>query len=41
MNKTYESGGTRLSFSEIGSGLPVVLLHPTPLDHDLLASGGQ
>ncbi len=33
MNKTYESGGARLSFSEIGSGLPVVLLHPTPLDH--------
>jgi 3-oxoadipate enol-lactonase len=33
MNSFYESGGARLSFIEIGAGLPVVLLHPTPLDH--------
>ena len=28
------STGARLAYSEIGSGLPVVFLHPTPLDHD-------
>ncbi len=28
------SGGARLSFSDTGAGLPVVLLHPTPLDRD-------
>jgi pimeloyl-ACP methyl ester carboxylesterase len=30
---TYVSGDTRLSYEESGSGLPVVFLHPTPLDH--------
>jgi 3-oxoadipate enol-lactonase len=33
MSKTYDSKGTRLSFEEFGAGLPVVFLHPTPLDH--------
>lgn len=33
MNGTYVSGGARLSFYESGAGLPVVFLHPTPLDH--------
>lgn len=33
MSKSYESAGARLSFEEIGSGLPVIFLHPTPLDH--------
>jgi len=31
---TFESNGTKLSFEETGTGLPVVFLHPTPLDHD-------
>jgi 3-oxoadipate enol-lactonase len=31
---SYESGGARLSYLDIGSGTPVVFLHPTPLDHD-------
>ena len=30
---TYVSGDTQLSYEESGSGLPVVFLHPTPLDH--------
>lgn len=34
MTGDYVSGGTRLSFIEAGEGLPVVLLHPTPLDHE-------
>jgi pimeloyl-ACP methyl ester carboxylesterase len=34
MNGTYESGGARLGFLDTGIGLPVVFLHPTPLDHD-------
>lgn len=34
MTGDYVSGGSRLSFIEAGEGLPVVLLHPTPLDHD-------
>jgi 3-oxoadipate enol-lactonase len=34
MSGWYESGGARLSFRESGSGMPVVFLHPTPLDHD-------
>ena len=34
MNGIYLSNGARLSFSDTGKGLPVVLLHPTPLDHD-------
>jgi pimeloyl-ACP methyl ester carboxylesterase len=33
MSKIYESDGARLSFDERGAGLPVVFLHPTPLDH--------
>jgi 3-oxoadipate enol-lactonase len=32
MNGTYSEGGARLGFSDSGSGLPVVFLHPTPLD---------
>jgi pimeloyl-ACP methyl ester carboxylesterase len=32
-SKTYESRGARLHVSESGSGLPVIFLHPTPLDH--------
>jgi len=31
---TYLSHGARLSFKDTGGGLPVVFLHPTPLDHD-------
>jgi pimeloyl-ACP methyl ester carboxylesterase len=34
MSGNYLSDGTRLSFSDAGAGLPVVLLHPTPLDGD-------
>lgn len=34
MNGTYLSGGTRLTFRDTGAGLPVVFLHPTPLDHN-------
>jgi 3-oxoadipate enol-lactonase len=34
MERRYESNSTRLSFHESGTGLPVVFLHPTPLDHD-------
>jgi len=30
---TYLSGGARLTFIESGSGVPVLFLHPTPLDH--------
>jgi 3-oxoadipate enol-lactonase len=33
MNKTYVSNGARLSYQEMGEGLPVFFLHPTPLDH--------
>jgi 3-oxoadipate enol-lactonase len=33
MSEVYESNGARLSFRENGAGLPVVFLHPTPLDH--------
>jgi 3-oxoadipate enol-lactonase len=32
MNATYQSAGATLVFRETGSGLPVVFLHPTPLD---------
>jgi pimeloyl-ACP methyl ester carboxylesterase len=32
MNGTYESDGARLNFRDSGAGLPVVFLHPTPLD---------
>jgi 3-oxoadipate enol-lactonase len=34
MTSTYLSDGARLSFNDTGAGLPVVFLHPTPLDHD-------
>ena len=33
MSRTYVSHGATLSFSDTGSGLPVIFLHPTPLDH--------
>jgi pimeloyl-ACP methyl ester carboxylesterase len=29
---TYESDGARLSYTDTGAGVPVVFLHPTPLD---------
>ena len=32
MNKTYESDGARLGFSDSGTGQVVVFLHPTPVD---------
>jgi pimeloyl-ACP methyl ester carboxylesterase len=32
--KWYESGGARLAYEDRGEGVPVVFLHPTPLDHD-------
>ena len=31
--KAYVSNGAQLSYEEVGSGVPVVFLHPTPLDH--------
>ena len=34
MNGVYHSGGAKLGFNDSGSGLPVVFLHPTPLDRD-------
>lgn len=34
MNGWYESDGARLGFRETGAGLPVVFLHPTPLDRE-------
>jgi len=34
MTGTYSSDGTNLAFADTGSGLPVVFLHPTPLDRD-------
>ena len=33
MSKTYESQGARLSYEDTGSGVPIIFLHPTPLDH--------
>jgi len=32
MRRTFESAGARLAFRDTGAGLPVVFLHPTPLD---------
>ena len=32
MRATYESDGTKLAVRESGAGLPLVFLHPTPLD---------
>jgi len=34
MSEFYVSSGARLGFSDSGAGLPVVFLHPTPLDRD-------
>jgi 3-oxoadipate enol-lactonase len=34
MSGNYLSDGARLSFSDTGAGLPLVLLHPTPVDRD-------
>lgn len=34
MDATYQSDGVKLAFRESGAGLPVVFLHPTPLDGD-------
>jgi pimeloyl-ACP methyl ester carboxylesterase len=34
MNATYRSDGATLAFRDSGAGLPVVFLHPTPLDGD-------
>jgi 3-oxoadipate enol-lactonase len=34
MNFLTSSSGARLAFNDTGSGLPIVFLHPTPLDHD-------
>ena len=33
MSKTYESNAARLSYEDTGEGVPVIFLHPTPLDH--------
>jgi len=33
MSKTYVSHGANLSYREIGAGLPIIFLHPTPLNH--------
>ena len=34
MNGSYVSDGARLSFRDTGAGLPLVFVHPTPLDQD-------
>ncbi len=34
MSFLHSSSGARLAFYDIGAGLPIVFLHPTPLDHD-------
>jgi 3-oxoadipate enol-lactonase len=34
MNGTYERDGVELGFRDTGTGLPVVFLHPTPLDRE-------
>jgi len=34
MTASYQSNGTRLGYLDSGAGLPIVFLHPTPLDHD-------
>ncbi len=33
MMRSYEVDGARLAFAESGAGMPMVFLHPTPLDH--------
>ncbi len=34
MNSAFLSGDARLAFTDTGAGVPVVFLHPTPLDRD-------
>jgi 3-oxoadipate enol-lactonase len=34
MNGAYQSDGAHLSYRDSGKGMPIVFLHPTPLDHD-------
>ncbi len=34
MNGTYLVNGSRFAFSDTGSGLPVIFLHPTPVDSE-------
>lgn len=34
MNAWYQSNGDNLGYRDTGSGIPVVFLHPTPLDRD-------
>jgi len=34
MSFLHSSSGARLAYEDIGTGLPIVFLHPTPLDHD-------
>src|SRR5579871_3996309 len=34
MSSRFESGGAQLSYVDAGTGMPVIFLHPTPLDHD-------
>jgi 3-oxoadipate enol-lactonase len=34
MSFLHSTTGARLAFQDIGTGLPIVFLHPTPLDHD-------
>jgi pimeloyl-ACP methyl ester carboxylesterase len=38
MKGSYESDGARLGFRDSGTGLPVVFLHPTPLDGEFWRS---
>lgn len=33
MSHFYESDGARLAYADCGTGVPVVFLHPTPVDH--------
>jgi len=34
MNSTFEGNGAKLGFRDTGAGMPVVFLHPTPLDRE-------
>ena len=34
MSFFHSSSGARLAYEDLGTGVPVVFLHPTPLDHD-------
>src|SRR5438874_8619060 len=31
---SYQSDGAQLNYADSGEGMPVIFLHPTPLDHD-------